>query len=125
MLIWLAFIVTCKVGSPQYLLWLMPLLPLMPRRTERERQWAWGLVAAALVVTMTYPYMWWAVHGPYKVGRQDTWTGPNAFGYALLATRWGMLLGLTVWLGFRLRNEPVPSENLAEDGRIASSSSLC
>lgn len=105
MFVWLAFIVTNKVGSPQYLLWLMPLLPLVPLRTHRERQWACALVAVAAVTTMTYPYLWWAVHGPQPPGRRDVWAGPNAFGYVMLLTRWAALLGLTAWLGVRLWGE--------------------
>lgn len=101
-LVWLAFILANKVGSPQYLLWLAPLVPLLPMRTRTERGWAVGFVSAGLLATLTYPYLWPAVHGAPVPGQPGTWAGPTTLGFALLLTRWGTLVVLTVWLAARL-----------------------
>ena len=37
---WLVFILTNKVGSPQYVLWVAPLAPLLPLRTWGGWVWA-------------------------------------------------------------------------------------
>ena len=103
-LVWLAFILTSKVGSPQYLLWVAPLVPLLPLRTSAERVWAVGFVGAGLLATLTYPYLWPAVHGAPVPNQSDTWTGPTPLGFALLFARWGMVAVLTGWLALRLWN---------------------
>ena len=48
-LVWLAFLLTNKVGSPQYLLWLAPLVPLLPLRTRAERTWGVAFVVAGVL----------------------------------------------------------------------------
>ena len=101
-LVWLVFILTAKVGSPQYLLWLSPLAPLVPLRTREEHRAAVGLGVACLVTTLTYPYLWPAVHGAPLSDRPGNWAGPNVLGYALLFARWGLLAGYTAWLAVRL-----------------------
>ena len=46
-----------KVLSPQYLIWLIPLVPLV---WGRRGLWASGLFALACVLTQTYfPYRYW------------------------------------------------------------------
>jgi hypothetical protein len=46
-------LLTSKVLSPQYLIWLMPLATLVPRRSSR----AWAL-AAAVLTQIYYPYLY-------------------------------------------------------------------
>jgi hypothetical protein len=108
-LVWLAFIATNKVGSPQYLLWLAPLVPLMPLRTAGDRRWAVGFVIAGLLATLTYPYLWKLVHGAPLPDRTDAWAGPTPFGLALLFARWAVVVVLTGWLAVRLCC-PAPAE---------------
>lgn len=80
----LAFILTNKVFSPQYLIWLLPFAPLLPRR-ERD------LFAAATVLTITlFPMLF------------NSQLSMDAFGALLLDTRNGLLL----WLLFVLLRPP-------------------
>ena len=52
-----AYIALGKVISPQYLIWLIPLVPLV---WGRRGLWASGLFAAACVLTQTwFPYRYW------------------------------------------------------------------
>jgi hypothetical protein len=90
------------VGSPQYLLWLAPLVPLLPMQTDGDRRWACGFVVAALLVTLTYPFLWHSVLGKPIPDQPGTWAGPNAVGFVLLIARWAVLALLTVWMGVRL-----------------------
>jgi hypothetical protein len=53
-----AYIALGKVVSPQYLIWLIPLVPLV---WGRRGLWASGLFALACVLTQTwFPYRYWA-----------------------------------------------------------------
>ncbi|VTR92747.1 membrane protein : Putative membrane protein OS=Corynebacterium resistens (strain DSM 45100 / JCM 12819 / GTC 2026) GN=CRES_0727 PE=4 SV=1: DUF2029 [Gemmata massiliana] len=101
-LTWLVFILTGKVGSPQYLLWVAPLVPLLPLRTRAERVRAVGFVGAGLLATLTYPYLWPAVHGAPVPNQPETWAGPTPLGFVLLLARWGAIVVLTGWLALRL-----------------------
>ncbi len=76
----LAFILTNKVFSPQYLIWLLPFAPLLPRR-ERD------LFAAATVLTITiFPMLF------------NSQLSLDAFGALLLDTRNLLLLWLLICL---------------------------
>ena len=108
-LVWLAFILTGKVGSPQYLLWLAPLVPLGFLRTKWDYRAAALFVAACLLTTLIYPYLWVNVHGPAIPGETGVWAGPNGLGYALLVARWGALVAYALWLCVRL--ESIASTN--------------
>jgi hypothetical protein len=101
-LVWLVFILTGKVGSPQYLLWLAPLVPLGFLRTKWDYRAAGLFVAASLLTTLTYPYLWTNVHGPAIPGEIGVWSGPNALGYALLLAKWSALGAYALWLYARL-----------------------
>ena len=101
-LVWLVFILTGKVGSPQYLLWLAPLVSLGFLRTKWDYRAAGLFVAACLLTTLTYPYLWTNVHGPAIPGEIGEWSGPNALGYALLLAKWSALGAYALWLYARL-----------------------
>jgi hypothetical protein len=101
-LVWLAFILTNKVGSPQYLFWLCPLVPFLPLKTNGDRRWAGGFIIAALLATLVYPFMWLSVTGIAVSSQPVSWPGPNAIGLALLVARWASIAVLTVWLAVRL-----------------------
>jgi hypothetical protein len=101
-LVWLVFILTGKVGSPQYFLWLAPLVPLTFLQSKWEYRAAGLFLAACLLTTLTYPYLWTNVHGSAVPGEIGLWSGPNAFGYALLLAKWVALGAYALWLYARL-----------------------
>jgi hypothetical protein len=79
-----AFIVAGKVFSPQYLIWLMPLVPLIPGRAGRN---AIGVFLAALLLTqILFPYAY------------DTLTARQPFGIALLTARNALMLAFAALL---------------------------
>ncbi len=81
-LVILAGLVASKVLSPQYLIWPLPLLPLVVRPA---RLWIWGVFAAAGVVT----YYIYPLHYGALLGREFR-------GVAALAARNILLLTLTL-----------------------------
>jgi hypothetical protein len=94
-----AFIVGNKVFSPQYLLWLLPFIPLLPRSGFRGRLCTLAFAAACLLSTATMVV--WQHH----VVGDDDWTdtvtsvpGPTPLGCVLLIARNAAFLGLVVLL---------------------------
>jgi len=108
LLVWLGFILVNKVGSPQYMLWLAPLVPLAPLR----RAWCWwiAIVLAAMVcTTLVFPYFY------NEVGGEPTgdllWSGPTRLGLALLAAKSVLVAAAFVWLTVIVwRNLPAPAQ---------------
>jgi hypothetical protein len=95
-----AFIAGNKVFSPQYLLWLAPLVPLLPLRSLLRRPCVAAFAAACVLSTATM--IVWQHH----VVGDDDWidtvtsvAGPTALGSALLIARNAAFLGLIVLLG--------------------------
>jgi hypothetical protein len=106
LLVWLVFILTNKVGSPQYMLWVAPLAPLLPLR--RWAAWVW--VALLLVVcgltTAIFPAAYPDVRGPYLHDDPDTWAGPTRGALFLLAAKSVTLAVITPWLAVRVWRSP-------------------
>ncbi len=100
-----AFMAGNKVFSPQYLLWLVPLLPLLPWPTLSRRLGGALFAAACAVSTLTM--LVWQRH---VIGDED-WidtvtnvSGPTALGGALLVARNVVFLGfvaLLAWIMYR------------------------
>jgi hypothetical protein len=101
-LILLSFILTNKVGSPQYLLWVAPLVPLLPMASNSEQRWGMLFVLSAILATMAYPFCWRFIHGTPVPDQPGTWEGPTPFGFMLLFLRWALVMVMIVWLGLRL-----------------------
>ncbi len=93
------FIVTNKVFSPQYLLWLSPLavavVALGPRRDRGARRFAVVLVVVGALTQVIYP-------NAYVLVTEMSWANP--IGVGLLAARDVGLLGLTWYAAARAWN---------------------
>jgi hypothetical protein len=99
LLVWIGFILCTKVGSPQYPLWIAPLLPLVPLRGAQWR-WVITVLAAFGVTTLIFPCQYVQVRGwiiSDEVGRA-AWTGPTPFGFVLLAAKSLLFAASFVWL---------------------------
>jgi len=96
LLAWVGFILCTKVGSPQYLLWLGPLVALLPLRGS-DRWCAALLLAAMIVTTLIFPCQYAEVKGQYT-GPDLTWSGPTPIGFVLLAAKSILLVAAFVWL---------------------------
>ncbi len=99
LLVWLGFIAANKVGSPQYLHWVLPLVALLPLRTWGERGWGALLLAAGGLTTLVFPCTYPLVRGPQLPTDPVTWGGPSALTLFLLAARSVTLVAAAVWLG--------------------------
>jgi len=85
-----AFVALSKVLSPQFLIWLIPIVPLV---RGRRGLWASGLLAAALVLTQVwFPFRYFRLALHFETG----------LSWVLLA-RDLALVALTVLLAFTLR----------------------
>lgn len=94
----LIFIAANKVLSPQYLLMTLPLLPLISLEGRGCRWFLWTFVAACLVTTLHFPFLfrdlYWSVGGNFQM--------PTFRWIALLDIRNGLLFALTVGLALGL-----------------------
>jgi hypothetical protein len=106
LLVWLGFIAANKVGSPQYLHWVLPLVALLPLRTLGERGWAALLLLAGVLTTLVFPCFYAAVYGPPLPTDPVTWAGPSAAALFLLAARSVTLITAAGWLGWAVWRRP-------------------
>jgi hypothetical protein len=95
-LVWIGFILATKVGSPQYPLWIAPLVPLVPFR-GREWRWVAVVLAALAATTLIFPCQYTQVRGPL-VSDEPRWAGPTPFGFGLLAAKSVLFAVAFVWL---------------------------
>lgn len=84
------FVVTSKVLSPQYLLWLLPAAAAAVgvARGRGVLAWAWLLVVAAGLTQLVFPVLY-----EHLIAVTDT----TEVAVAVLATRNALLVGLAVW----------------------------
>ncbi|QDU23067.1 hypothetical protein [Urbifossiella limnaea] len=110
LLVWFAFITANKVGSPQYLHWVMPLVPLLPLRSRAERWWAALVLLAGGLTTLIFPCFYRWTYGDDLPTVPATWAGPIPATLFLLAARSVTLVSTTAWLGWLVWSRPhVPS----------------
>jgi hypothetical protein len=110
-----------KVFSPQYVVWVLPLLPLVPLKTKaRLGFWVCALGFCG-ITALIYPLWWKDMLGTELPGQPGCTAGPGVLGTALMLTR--MLLLVTMiglvcqWIRDRIRQdriEKVHSERRAE-----------
>jgi hypothetical protein len=97
-LVWLGFILTNKVGSPQYLLWVAPLVPLLPLRSWWEWGWAGAFLLVAILTTAIFPCAYPDVLGRIVKNDPLTWAGPTPVCLFLLAAKSVTLTIVVGWL---------------------------
>ena len=103
-----------KVFSPQYLLWVAPLVYLVPFPRRGRRWFAAGFLLVSILSTILFPYLFWSdvaipVGLPTRIGKGGLifleeehplrFLGPSLRGFFLLAARNLLFLGLTGILG--------------------------
>lgn len=98
--VWLMYILGNKVGSPQYLLWLIPIAALTPLDTTRDRVWAVLFMAYCQWTGLAYPRFFWDMIGPLRT-EAPTWAGPTPIGSAVLIVQSLLLLVAAVWATIR------------------------
>lgn len=108
LLVWLVFILTNKVGSPQYMLWVAPLAPLLPLRAWGGWVWAALLLAVCVLTSLIFPTLYPDVRGPHIHADPDTYAGPTPLCLFLLAAKSVTLAVVTLWLAVRVWRSPEP-----------------
>jgi hypothetical protein len=96
LLLLMTFLLTNKVFSPQYVVWLLALAPLVPLEGWRRRLFLGGFVALCFLTRLICPRYLDEVLGPPLDGASRA--GPTPFGTLLLIARSLLLLGLILGL---------------------------
>jgi hypothetical protein len=109
LLIWMLFIAFNKVGSPQYLIWVAPLAPLLPLRTWAERLWGILFLVVLLATMLIYPCAYKDhIVGQFLHDDPLTWVGPSRLGVFLLGVKSVTLVAAAVSLAVLVwRNPPL------------------
>jgi hypothetical protein len=112
----LVSIIANKVFSPQYLLWVLPLVPLVPFRPVGRRLFFAGVFAACFLTMRIFPDCY-AGEIVYVIARREdlpVFGGPTAYGAFLLLARNGLVVALTLVLAIsflqQLRRNPAAAE---------------
>ena len=102
LLVLLIFLFGNKVFSPQFVLWLYPLAALVPLSGWPRRLFQGGFLGLCLVTAALNPRWMGAVVGEPSPRDPQVFSGPTAFGLALLLTRTLVLTGLLSALALHL-----------------------
>lgn len=98
--VWVVYIAFGKVGSPQYAIWFMPLIPLV--RFNRHLLMAYA--SFCIACTIAYPWCFADIIGVSLGETPVRVSGPTRFGYAVLIARTISLIWLLILLVCRLRS---------------------
>jgi hypothetical protein len=90
-----------KVFSPQYLLWLVPLVPLLPFAWPKRRLVLGWFLVICLLTTVLWRVFVAQVMRPVEPG-SDAMLGPTPLGAGLILVRNALVVGLTVYLNWQL-----------------------
>jgi hypothetical protein len=109
----LVTLVTSKLLSPQYLIWVLPLVPLVDFGPARTRAFALGFLLVCAVTTAIFPYL---------LGRtlvrqdpaSDGYLDPTPLGVGLLLVRNALL----IWLAWRAVRPLLPTTLADGDRRL-------
>ena len=86
-----------KVFSPQYLLWLLPLVALVPYRRLARRLFLYAFLLACALTTVLFPYLYYSDLVGLDFAPPHRWVrGPSTLGVVLLCGRNLLMLGLVV-----------------------------
>jgi hypothetical protein len=104
LLLLLVSIVANKVLSPQYLLWALPLVPLIDFATPARRLYFAGTLAACYLTMRIFPdcFVGDIVYTIGRHGDLPLFDGPTAYGAFLLLTRNALCVALTTALAIAL-----------------------
>lgn len=115
-LVLMIFLLTNKVFSPQFVLWLTPLVPLIPLQGWPRRFFQVGFIGLCAVTYLICPEMMDEVLGEPISPNSSTYLGPTALGLTLLVVRSLILIALITGLAvhlFRRMRQPA-GESRAE-----------
>ena len=100
LLILLITLVLSKVLSPQYLLWLVPLVPLLAFGPLRGRLFQIVFLAGCFVSTLIFPIFY--LREFERLDASGVYLDPGGLGVALLLVRNGILVGLALLVAWPL-----------------------
>ena len=99
-------LVSNKVFSPQYMLWLAPLVPLVSMRALARRTFMWTFVLSSVLTTTLFPYIFLTDLVPQL---EDERLGvPTVRAVILLGIRNLLIVGLTIGLAVQLWRHESP-----------------
>ncbi len=100
LLLILLFMTANKVFSPQYVLWIAPLIPLAPLAGASRRWFLWIYVTACAITTLLFPFLYWTDIAVRQAG--GSFGAPTLRGALLLGVRNGLFVSLPLILACQL-----------------------
>jgi hypothetical protein len=105
--VWVVYVAFGKVGSPQYAIWFMPLIPFV--RANRNLLMAYA--SFSIACTIAYPWCFADIIGVRLEETPLRVSGPTRFGFAVLIARTLSLIWLMILLVSRLLSTSESSGN--------------
>jgi hypothetical protein len=110
MLVMFVFVSVNKVFSPQYLMWLLALAPLVPLKPWPRRLFHAGFIGICALTSLIYPYCTDETLGKALPTDSETFSGPSPFGVTLFSLRIMFLISLIAGLVAHLmHSKPMPT----------------